>query len=224
MSIHNNESHWIPLSDMMTGLMLIFLLIAILFMQQYQKDIVAYQDARQELYLELDSQFKDKYEKWEMVLGEDLSIKFTNPEVLFAYRSSEISARFSAILNEFIPQYLEIITDEKYRGVISEVRIEGHTADWDEYMYTIELSQDRANNVLRFILNNEYYKTVSEETKRLIKFWMTSNGLGNGRAIDSNGNFVHDSGGETSADSRRVEFRIITRSEDLVEKIINNKK
>lgn len=221
MSKHNNESHWISLSDMMTGLMLVFLLIAILFMQQYQKDIVAYQDAREELYKELDAKFIDKYDEWEMVLGDDLSIKFTNPEVLFAYRSSEISNRFSTILNEFIPQYLEIITDEKYRNMISEVRIEGHTADWDEYMYTIELSQDRANSVLRFILNNKYYQSVPDETKNLIKFWMTSNGLGNGRAIDINGNFVHDSGEKVSVDSRRVEFRIITKSEDLVEKIIN---
>lgn len=221
MSKHNNESHWISLSDMMTGLILVFLLIAILFMQQYQKDIVAYQDAREELYKELDAKFIDKYDEWEMVLGDDLSIKFTNPEVLFAYRSSEISNRFSTILNEFIPQYLEIITDEKYRNMISEVRIEGHTADWDEYMYTIELSQDRANSVLRFILNNKYYQSVPDETKNLIKFWMTSNGLGNGRAIDINGNFVHDSGEKVSVDSRRVEFRIITKSEDLVEKIIN---
>jgi outer membrane protein OmpA-like peptidoglycan-associated protein len=223
MSKHNNDSHWISLSDMMTGLMLVFLLIAVLFMQQYQEDVVAYENTQQELYDELDAKFSDKYEDWQMVLGEDLSIKFTNPEVLFSYRSSEISSRFEKILEDFIPMYLEILTDSKYEGMISEVRIEGHTGDWDEYMYTIELSQDRANAVLRSILNSDYYRLLSDKNKELVKFWMTSNGLGNGRAIDDSGDYVFNTKKEISADSRRVEFRIITRSEELIEKIINKK-
>ena len=55
-----------------------------------------------------------------MILEKDLTIKFTNPEVLFDYRSAEITPKFSMILSEFIPQYLAIITKEKYKDSISE--------------------------------------------------------------------------------------------------------
>src|SRR5690348_10590278 len=32
------EEHWIPLSDLMTGLMMLFMLVAIIFMMQVQSD------------------------------------------------------------------------------------------------------------------------------------------------------------------------------------------
>jgi hypothetical protein len=35
---HLSEDHWIPLSDLMTGLMMVFMLIAIMFMTQVQAE------------------------------------------------------------------------------------------------------------------------------------------------------------------------------------------
>jgi succinate dehydrogenase hydrophobic anchor subunit len=34
----SQEDHWVPLSDLMTGLMMIFLLVAIVFMLQVKRD------------------------------------------------------------------------------------------------------------------------------------------------------------------------------------------
>lgn len=218
---HTEESHWISLSDMMTGLMLVFLLLTVLFMHQWQKDFVDYRDVRSELYEELDKQFKDKYQEWEMVLDDDLTIKFTNPEVLFGYRSAVVTSEFQIILGEFIPQYLGIITQDKYQDKISEVRIEGHTADWDDYMYTVRLSQERSDAVLERILSDSFFRTLGIEKQARLKFWLAANGYGNGRAIDKDGNFVFNSRSAISADSRRVEFRIVTRSDELIEKVIS---
>jgi len=222
MTHQSSETHWVSLSDMMTGLMMVFLFISILFMHQWQKEFVSYQNNKNSLYKELNNQFKEKYKEWDMILEKDLTIKFTNPEVLFDYRSAEITPKFSMILSEFIPQYLAIITKEKYKDSISEVRIDGHTADWDDYMYTIQLSQERSNSVLKYILNSQYFFNIPEGEKNLVKFWMTSNGLGNGRALDETGKYVFETKKQTSAGSRRVEFRIVTRSEELIDKVIKN--
>lgn len=227
------ESHWVSLSDMMSGLMMVFLFIAVLFMHQLQqqqkkqedmqrKILVEYKNAKENIYEELNERFKDRFNEWEMELGRDLTIKFTNPDVLFARDSAVLTPKFKTILTEFVPEYLEVISKEEYSGKISEVRIEGHTADWDNYMYTIKLSQERANSVLEYVLGNPYYKKFSEDKQEEIKFWLTANGLGRGRALDEDGNFVFESHKKISSISRRVEFKIVTTSSELIDQVIKN--
>ena len=202
--------------------MMVFLFVAVLYMFQVQKAVGDYQDSRDALYQELNATFGDKFQEWEMELDHDLTIKFTNPEVLFDYQSAEITPYFAVILSEFIPQYLAILTKDEYKDTISEVRIEGHTADWDDYLYTIQLSQQRAYSVLAFALNSGAYASLPPEEQSEVKFWLTANGLGNGRAIDVDGNYVHESGKTVSSHSRRVEFRIVTRNEEIIKEVLNN--
>jgi len=218
---HGSESHWVSLSDMMTSLMMVFLFLAVLFMFQLQKQFTDYRDSRAALYQELDDQFKDRFTDWDMELDKDLTIKFNNPDVLFGEYSTEITQRFSNILSEFIPQYLGIISKEKYKSTISEVRIEGHTAIDNDYMLTIRLSQGRANAVLGYVLNNQYYESLPKEKQDEIRFWTTANGLGSGRMLDSDGNYVFLTKKNTDKRSRRVEFKIVTKSEELINEVIN---
>lgn len=222
-------SNWISLSDMMTGLMLIFMLIAILTISHViQREsernelITEFENTKSELYDELENAFGNKRDDWGIEITKDLSIKFENPDVLFGYLSANISPEFKNILDEFIPKYIEIINNSKYGDKIKEVRIEGHTADWDDYLFTVNLSQDRSNAVLAYILSSNYFSTLDQEDQNKIKFWFTSNGLGNGRTIDDDGEFTYYSSHNISAKSRRVEFRIVTTSEELIDKIVNN--
>jgi len=138
-------TNWISLSDMMTGLMLVFLLIAVLSIsqvvikEQERQDLLnEYDLSKEKIYSDLEDTFGDKKEDWGIEISRDLSIKFQNPDVLFDYLSADISPKFNVILNDFIPLYLEIINKEEYQNKIKEVRIEGHTADWSDYMYTIK--------------------------------------------------------------------------------------
>lgn len=227
--MRKNQSNWISLSDMMTGLMLVFLFLSILAIHEVQKreqltkDIVTeFAVNRADLYEELDAAFQDKYQKWNMVLTRDLSIKFENPDVLFGYLQANITSHFQSILDEFIPTYLSILNQEKYKETIKEVRIEGHTASWPDYLFTVKLSQNRANAVLSYILNSDFFQQFKEPEKTKFKFWLTSNGLGLGRTLDETGHFTFFSEKPVSVVSRRVEFRIVTTSEELVDEIITN--
>ncbi len=86
------ESHWIPLSDLMTGLMVIFLLIAVSYMMQVEADAariknvaVAYSEIKDALFEDLDREFRLDLPKWKaQLLKTDLTIRFSEPEVLFA--------------------------------------------------------------------------------------------------------------------------------------------
>ncbi len=228
-------SNWISLSDMMTGLMLIFLLIAVLTISQVvaqenerQQMITEYDLSKEEIYSDLEEAFGGKKDEWGIEIARDLSIKFQNPDLLFDTDDSNLKDNYKQILDDFIPKYLAIVNKEEYKNRIREVRIEGHTAEVSPahptYMSTIALSQNRANSVLAYTLENEYFLSLSEQDKNKLLFWFTANGLGKGRTLDANGEYTFESGQSISPTSRRVEFRIVTTSEELIEEIISKQK
>src|SRR6201990_1199143 len=92
------ESHWIPLTDLMTGLMVIFLLIAVSYMMQVEADAariknvaVAYSEIKDALFEDLHKEFQSDLSRWKaQLLKSDLTIRFSEPEVLFAPGSREL--------------------------------------------------------------------------------------------------------------------------------------
>ena len=93
-------------SDLMTGLMVIFLFIAVAYMsrvQQNQNVLTDYVDTKEELHNKLVQEFAGDTLKWQMAIGKDLSMKFNNPTVLFARGSWALTPDFKQILDEFLP-------------------------------------------------------------------------------------------------------------------------
>jgi len=96
------ETHWIPLSDLMTGLMVMFLLIAVTYMIRVEADAdrvkevaIAYSEIKDALYDDLNLEFKGDLQNWKaQLIKDDLSIRFTEPEVLFAEGSSDLKPNF----------------------------------------------------------------------------------------------------------------------------------
>lgn len=122
MSGTKKESHWIPLADLMTVLMVIFLFMSISYMalmekrQKEQNQIFKdYEESKVALYNELNEAFKNDFAKWNLKLDNDLSIKFTNPQVLFDEGKSDVTPTFQNILREFLPKYLRVVLQDKYK-------------------------------------------------------------------------------------------------------------
>jgi len=223
---HGEETHWIPLSDLMTGLMVMFLLIAVTYMIRVEADAyrvkevaVAYTEIKDALFNALNSEFKGDLQRWKaQLIKDDLAIRFTEPEVLFAEGSSDLKPEFRAILGDFFPRYVRILTSPKYKASISEVRIEGHTSsDWtgvttpeDAYFRNMELSQARTRSALVFVLG---LPEVSGE-RGWLRQYLTANGLSSSHPV------FDASGVEDPARSRRVEFRVRTDAETRIAKIL----
>jgi outer membrane protein OmpA-like peptidoglycan-associated protein len=231
-----SEDNWQSFSDIMTGLMVIFLFISVSYITEVQEEqkkrdniFEEFRDTKEKLYAELDSTFKDDFKQWKVVLDKDLSIKFANPEVLFESGRAEIRPQFDSILCNFLPRYFDVLLQNKYQTKIAEIRIEGHTDtvpapqyDADPYIGNIKLSQLRSAEVLQYFRNMDYYKTLPDTKERQLQFWLTANGLAYGRTLDKDGKLTEESGKVADNTlSRRVEFRIITTSEKLVEQVIN---
>lgn len=226
------ENYWISLSDIMTVLMVIFMFIAISYMRQIKADqedrdriLVEYQETNIALYDRLKEEFRADFaeNKWHAEIGEDLSIRFLNEEVLFDYNSAELKPEFKQILEQFFPRYLDILLSNQFRDKIAEVRIEGHTDSSGPYMFNVWLSQNRTVNVLDFLFNRRYseYRDVTNADQNLMRYWFTTTGFSFGRTLDSSGNYTFESEKpEDSSRSRRVEFRIITKSEEVLDQML----
>lgn len=220
------ETHWIPLSDLMTGLMVIFLLIAVMYMLKVEADTdrirnvaLVYNQIRNSLYDDLSREFQIDLPRWKaQLIRSDLTIRFTEPEVLFASGSAELKPEFKAILNDFFPRYARILTSPRYRSSITEVRIEGHTSsDWtgstspqDAYFHNMELSQARTRSTLNYVL---MLPTVEQHRAWLWRF-LTANGLSSSRPI------LDAERHEDAQRSRRVEFRVRTDAETRIANIL----
>jgi outer membrane protein OmpA-like peptidoglycan-associated protein len=225
----NQEAQWISLSDLMTGLMMIFMLIAIAFMMKVEADsakikqvAVIYDEIRRELYEDLSKEFKKDLPVWQAEINKDLTVRFKEPEVLFNTGEDELKPKFQDILRDFFPRYVKIITSEKYKGPIQEIRIEGHTSSvWtastppeEAYYKNMELSQSRTRSTLRFVLGLPEVQKNSEWLRK----YVTANGLSSSHLI------TNDDGTENAARSQRVEFRIRTDADARIATILESVK
>src|SRR4051812_18493519 len=121
----SSEDHWIPLSDLMTGLMMMFLVIAILFMVKVEREAkqaelqasqikeqaekikyiaALYGDVRANIYAEMNQAFKDDLPVWKASLTPDLAIRFEEPSVQFDIGQTGLKPEFSRILANFFPR------------------------------------------------------------------------------------------------------------------------
>jgi outer membrane protein OmpA-like peptidoglycan-associated protein len=219
--------HWISISDMMSGLMMVFLFIAVSYMliavrekERIKEIAVTYNHVKDKLYAALENEFRDDLPKWNATIDRpSLSLRFKSPDVLFEKGEYVIKPEFRDILADFFPRYVSILTGEEYRNEIVEIRIEGHTSsEWHHevpenlaYLLNMELSQNRTRSVLNNVLSLQDDRVSSQ--KIWLKKFLTANGLSSSKPI-MNGN------AEDRAASRRVEFRVRTNAEQRIEKII----
>lgn len=223
---------WLSVSDLMTGLMVIFLFVAISYISKVQENqsvLVEYVETKTKLHDKLVNEFAGDTLKWKMAIGKDLTMKFKEPTVLFAVGAYQLTPHFQDILDKFLPRYFNILLNDSLSNKIREIRIEGHTDDTpipsyhsDPYIANTILSQQRALSVLQYIRNMPAYKQYSKEQQQILEYWLTSNGLSYGKALDSDGNYTYISKKPIDKDlSRRVEFRIVTTGDEILENFVN---
>ena len=226
---------WLSVSDLMTGLMIIFLFIAIAYISRVKKNqnvLTEYVETKTQLHDKLVNEFAGDTARWQMAIGKDLSMRFNNPEVLFLTGSHEIQPKFKQILDEFLPKYFDILINDSLRSKIKEIRIEGHTDnipapqyDPDPYIANTILSQLRALSVLRYFRSMDAFKKYSDDEKKQIEYWLTANGLSYGKSLDSKGRYTFSTHNDIDmARSRRVEFRIVTSGEEVLENFVKKNK
>ncbi|MDQ7060743.1 MAG: OmpA family protein [Sulfurimonas sp.] len=206
------------ISDMMSGLMLIFLFIAVSFMIEVESEkkvlvdvATEYRDTKVNLNEALFSEFENDLLAWDATITKDNSIVFSSPEVLFEVSKSDLKDEFKIILQEFFSRYIAILTSKDYVDEILELRVEGHTSDtWKStsskkeiYLKNMELSQSRAYNVLAYCYSLE--DDIIKEHRPWLEKYFRANGMAFSKLQEN---------------ARRVEFTVQMKSESKVYEIL----
>ena len=225
-------SIWISTTDLMSGLLVIFLFISILMTQatddakeklqkaqdQIQKVTSQANLAEQNIRKEINKNFSFADQiKYELNKDGLASARFPDASGTFQEGSSVLTENFKRELRHFLPLYLKAISesDQQY---VKEIHIEGHaSSEWNSvppvtaevaYMKNMELSQQRTLAILLYALEMPDlapYRPLIQKKMRAIGY--------------SSSNVIMKNGQEDRAASRRIEFRVIANDSATIENI-----
>jgi len=235
------ESDFLPVSDLMAALMIIFMFISISFMVNekkktktlekvlidYQKSqnnikdiLLVYENSKKHLNDLLHQEFDKDLKKFNAEITNDNRIIFYIP---FESGKSEVPDIFKNILTDFFPRYIKIISSYDIKPEIKSINIEGHTSNiWtyaknneEVYINNLKLSQARAKNVLIYVYSLD--KFMVNQNRNWLEKTLKANGLAFAHPLIINGYIDWNK-------SKRVEFKVITKSEEKIEEILKNLK
>nr|VFJ57115.1 MAG: Outer membrane protein OmpA [Candidatus Kentron sp. DK] len=224
------DEQWMSATDLMSALMLIFMLIALAFMisaaterdsmkeerDDIKKVALKWAEIKEKTYQALIGEFENDLSKWHaMIDRKELIVRFREPKILFAVGESSLTPRFTEILRDFFPRYVRVLG--QFSNHIAEIRIEGHTSsEWNEsvsskqaYFKNLVLSHDRSREVVIFCLSTLQHPNSYEWSRQLI----VAAGMSSSRPIMLQGQ-------EDKEESRRVDFRVRTNAEERLSEIM----
>ena len=127
--------------------------------------------------------------------------------VFFETGRSVIKEEGKALLDRFVPVYLNVLLREEYADYLGEIIIEGHTDSSGSYDSNLKLSQDRALQVALYCLN---MPSLTSAQKSRLQQILTAKGR-------SYADLVYDENGIEDADaSRRVEFKFSLKDAEMI--------
>ena len=233
--IEEGAGYDLSISDLMAALCCIFLLVTVSIIASLkEKNHLAdkYQELQQELFLDLIEEMGADLSKWGATIDPDtLTIRFSSDDG-FDARSAELKPGYKKVLQEFFPKLVKVLEQDKYKNEIEEIRIEGFTApdrtdpygegSEHDYVSGVRLSQERTQNVLLYCLGNtEYSQKTDPKQKEAEKDWIrkhiVSNGYSLSKPIGTDGRLLEGDGEIDKTATRRVEFRIKTNSDKIVQ-------
>ena len=131
--------------------------------------------------------------------------------VLFDTGKSEIRAEGKALLDRFVPVYLNVLLRDEYSAYLGEIIIEGYTASTGDYYNNLKLSQERALSVATYILKMPGLTTRQRDLLKSGLLTITGRGA-TGLIYDQYGN-------EDKEASRRVEFHFSLKDSEMIDQM-----
>ncbi|WP_444930611.1 flagellar motor protein MotB [Microbulbifer sp. SSSA002] len=222
-SSESSDSQWISLSDMMAGLMMVFLCIAVFVMRslideraKIRELAESYRDTQLAIYQTLQQEFAQDLNRWGASLDKQtLAISFNNSDALFKTGDFTLSDNAREIMSSFVPRYIEALTP--YMNSIAAIQIEGHTSsEWGDqsapevgYFHNLRLSQQRSRAVMQYA-----HSLLPPQQAVLVRAKVAAVGYSSARPV------LDKHGVEDPDRSRRVAFRVVRDSESHILQIL----
>jgi chemotaxis protein MotB len=208
-------NYWQSYADLMSAMLMVFALLLTLVILDF-RELQEQQEEKIEEVVSVKSEIikalTEAFSESDVSIDIDQqtgAIRFPG-SVLYEYDSAGLSPAGKSFLNQFVPKYLDILLQDRFKDQISSIIIEGHTDNNGAYLYNMKLSQERAYSVLDYIYNQEM---PNFHVRELSKDYVTANGRGFTSPLeDQNGNYSAEL-------SRRVEFLFRLKDDEAIEAI-----
>lgn len=213
-------SYWISFSDLMSGLLIVFILLFIFKLFDYQssleqKEQIIQQitDTRGQIVEKLQEEFDQ--ENMDMQIDPKTGAITLSEGILFDFGKSELKNEGKVFLQNFIPVYMKkLMEDPDIRDNISQIIIEGHTDNegdigGNQYLFNLKLSQERAYSVSEYVLSNN----IQYEYKENLQTLLTANGRSYSDPVYNDDNSINND------KSRRVEIKFRLKEEEALLRI-----
>ena len=190
---------WISYADLMTALMVLFLVVMIVSMiaiTKPKKDIDELEKERQEDIQEI----LNKIEK----ISPDLTIDKKDYRINFGTKARfengkwDIDAESAAFLRSYVPQIIALQSSRLGKKWLKRFVVEGYTSATGSYLFNLDLSLKRSQSVICTLFTKSAdgsYQLALEDLKEIRDLFMV-------------GGFAFNSGKTTEYDSRRIELRV----------------
>jgi outer membrane protein OmpA-like peptidoglycan-associated protein len=215
--IHQGDGFGHSLTDLMTSIAVIFILLFLLFLQNEREEIASRKRRTEtnleKIFAQLDGELsadvdiqKDPDDPLTLLI-----VLRDNPEILsFAYNRAEIREKGTLFLQDFIPKLSEIVCGPESEGIVDSLIIEGHTDSKGSHDTNTVLSALRATAVLiesHRILSARQQDQSLPESRIEECFLHFSQATGRGEQ-----ELIFDDLVENKAASRRVVIKIRVKS------------
>ena len=127
--------------------------------------------------------------------------------VFFEFNSFQLSPEGQALLDRFLPAYMSVLLSPEYKDYLGEIIIEGHTDSVGEYMTNLDLSQSRAQTVVRYCLTTP---ALSSAQRELLRTLIVPKGKSYTDPVYNADGSINDE------KSRRVEFKFSLRDSEMI--------
>lgn len=209
------SGYWISFSDLMSGVLIVFILLFIYKILDYQNNIESKEKMIQDLSstrMQIISMLQEEFEKEniDIVIDPKTGAIRLSEAILFDYGENNLKDEGKVFLERFIPIYAKILFgSEEIKSQVSQIIIEGHTDTEGDYIFNLQLSQERALSVVEHLLRPEF----NYENKHDLQYVLTANG----RSFSET---INNEDGSVNADaSRRVEIKFRLNEEETLMEI-----
>jgi len=212
-------SFWVSYSDLMAGMLLVFVLLLVVAMVHYSEFI-----RQKKEILEVQEQKMMAFQIIQNQLIENLTVTFQTRDIkvsvdpqtgvvrieagiLFGEDEYELTRDGVFRLKSIFDAYISVVLSQAFADYVKQIEIEGHTNSNGTYLYNLELSQRRALAVMKVLLDH-----AGPHQDRLKE-----------KVVASGRSFSHlirdDQGHEDPILSRRIEIKFRLRETELFQEI-----
>lgn len=191
---------WISFADLMTALMVLFLVVMGVALLAVTKTVTEREKAeaqRREDIERIMRRFVDASEKYEGIQVDiDRRVIDFGDRARFPFGKSSLSPDQEQVLRQFVPEILTLSNDDLGKRILKRIVVEGYTDRKGTYLSNLNLSLQRSQRVLCAMFATSGPNLLSDYQKEDV------------RTLFLVGGYSFNAAKATDEESRRVEMRL----------------